>query len=835
LQQVKDNPDLWDDDAPSSAVVLNDSLGHAGANNFQNFPILNSATSATTDTSISGTFSSGSLNGAPFEPNQAITIDFFANTAPDSTGYGQGRTYLGSTTVTTDSIGNATFSLDLSVGGLANEWLTATATGPDGSTSEFSANVPILGTNETFAQFLQAVVPQSSTAPNSLTIPVSASAMPATVIQAVNGLTNVTQPVTILLDLGGGTYSTAGVAASPPPNVTFQVQNGTLDPTVPALTVAGGQVSLFQVTLITTGDSPTILVTGGNVTLRSSTVQGTTSYSDAAIAVTGGTVDLGTAASPGNNTINAGNSGQLVQNTTSTPITAVGNTFESGGTVLPAPTLSFATLASSVNPAAINQSVTLTATVRANGTSSTPTGTVTFVDSSANTMLGCVTLSNGTATLTVSTLAAGNHAIQARYSGDATFLPSLGSVTQSVQYKFGGFLAPLNSNIALATNRTVPIKFQLTDANGKFITTLSAVTSLQVLNGRGQNVLTNAGSTALRYDSTVNQYIANWQTKGLSAGSYTITLALADGTMYTKSVTLSKNGSSAGLVAAGDGTATTATGALLGGNITLFVDNTNSDLTADELARIQDAVTAADAVTEPYGVAVQEVSDPTLADVTLNMDTTSAVGGYADGVLGCTTDAGQITIINGWNFYAGSDATQIGSDQYDLETVVTHELGHALGLGHSTDSTSVMCATLNTGTVNRTLTTADLNVADSDTTGACGLHASGISAPAGAMASTLSTTSFADPDAYLVAPMKGVSTLGLAANALLPAQVHDAVFADPLGDIGATVQAAHLAAGNALPIFGSSGLSQTDDELPVGRLDARFDFLPADGSWGTEI
>jgi hypothetical protein len=506
-----------------------------------------------------------------------------------------------------------------------------------------------------------------------------------------------------------------------------------------------------------------------------------------------------------------------------------------------------AAVVSSVNPSVFGQSVTFTAmvSITSPGTNAVanPTGMVTFLDGS--TTIGTGTLdSSGQATLTTSGLSAGTHTITAAYGGDPNFAPSVGSLTQNVQYAFSGFLPPLDKNSVFGINRTIPIKFQLTDVNGALITSLGAVTSLQVAPVNPDNSLgmpfnpTPTPGTSLRNDGS--QYIFNWQTKGLAAGTYEILLTLADATLHTKVLQLTKTGSSAGLTTVAAGGTGTAGGGLLGGDIDLYVDNTNGDLTADELARLQDAVNAANAVTEPYGVAVTEVTDPTLADVTLNMDTTSAVGGYADGVLGCTTDAGQITIINGWNFYAGSDGTQIGSAQYDFETVVEHELGHALGLGHSTDSASVMYATLNPGTVNRTLTTADLNVADTDTTGGCGLHAAVTTTPVTSNAPLVNGPS---QEAFFAMFANPAYAPAVATNSSAPS-AYDAVFANPIGDIGA----AKFAALSATPIFGAPATIETADDAfslspedgagtplslsapPTDRPDLQFDFILADGA-----
>ena len=85
---------------------------------------------------------------------------------------------------------------------------------------------------------------------------------------------------------------------------------------------------------------------------------------------------------------------------------------------------------SSANPSVGGDSVTFTATVTPNSstTSTTPSGTVQFVIDGAN--FGApVAMSNGMAQISTSSLSAGNHSVTAQYSGDANFNGSSGTLT----------------------------------------------------------------------------------------------------------------------------------------------------------------------------------------------------------------------------------------------------------------------------------------------------------------------------------------------------------------------------------------------------------------------
>ncbi len=119
-------------DLGGDGVTTNDA-GDAdtGPNNLQNFPVISAAYSGTT-TRVVGTMNSLA--------STSLTLDFYASSVADPSGFGEGQRYLGSASVLTDGSGNAHFDVTLMAATAAGELVTATATGPDG-TSEFSAAV----------------------------------------------------------------------------------------------------------------------------------------------------------------------------------------------------------------------------------------------------------------------------------------------------------------------------------------------------------------------------------------------------------------------------------------------------------------------------------------------------------------------------------------------------------------------------------------------------------------------------------------------------------------------------------------------------------------------
>lgn len=83
---------------------------------------------------------SGLLNALP---STTFDIEFFANPDKGASGNGevqpyQARRYLGKTSVTTDATGLVVFSYDIPTLVTSGEWVTATATDPQGNTSEIS-------------------------------------------------------------------------------------------------------------------------------------------------------------------------------------------------------------------------------------------------------------------------------------------------------------------------------------------------------------------------------------------------------------------------------------------------------------------------------------------------------------------------------------------------------------------------------------------------------------------------------------------------------------------------------------------------------------------------
>jgi parallel beta-helix repeat protein len=108
----------------------------SGANGNQAAPVLASAlTNGSSTLTVNGTLNSTA--------STTFRLEFFSNTSCDSSGAGEGETYLGTTNVTTNGSGSASFNTGLSGAVAWGKSITATASGTNG-TSEFSTCVTAL-------------------------------------------------------------------------------------------------------------------------------------------------------------------------------------------------------------------------------------------------------------------------------------------------------------------------------------------------------------------------------------------------------------------------------------------------------------------------------------------------------------------------------------------------------------------------------------------------------------------------------------------------------------------------------------------------------------------
>jgi len=86
----------------------------------------------------------GTLKSAP---NSQFNLEWFVSNSPNASGFGEGETYIGSTTVTTNDRGRAHFTVTLNVDTAAGQFISATATDANNNTSQFSRSVRIGGSD----------------------------------------------------------------------------------------------------------------------------------------------------------------------------------------------------------------------------------------------------------------------------------------------------------------------------------------------------------------------------------------------------------------------------------------------------------------------------------------------------------------------------------------------------------------------------------------------------------------------------------------------------------------------------------------------------------------
>jgi len=141
----------------------------------------------------------------------------------------------------------------------------------------------------------------------------------------------------------------------------------------------------------------------------------------------------------------------------------------------------------------------------------------------------------------------------ATYSGDANHLGSSGQAQFVIDFRIDGFQQPINDPVNTAAcpspctmsvfkgGSTVPVKFQLKRADGTPIQAaqlplwITPVKMTATTASVDESVYSDPATSSFRWDSTAQQYIYNWSTKGVATGyQYRIQVKLPDtGQVFT--------------------------------------------------------------------------------------------------------------------------------------------------------------------------------------------------------------------------------------------------------------------------------------------------------------
>ncbi len=207
---IHDNKGLGIDLGNDGATPNDEGDGDPGPNNLQNFPVFSSAAPALAGSPSAGTRVQGVLHSSP---STTYDLDFYGNDAcvrfPKD--FLEGRSYLGSGQVSTDAFGEGPF--DIMVPGTLGpgERISATATDPDGNTSEFSQRLPF------------AITPASGPAAGGTGVSIAGTDFEGPATVTIGG-----QPATdvVVVDFTHITATTPALAAGAVYDVTVTIPEG---------------------------------------------------------------------------------------------------------------------------------------------------------------------------------------------------------------------------------------------------------------------------------------------------------------------------------------------------------------------------------------------------------------------------------------------------------------------------------------------------------------------------------------------------------------------------------------------------------------------------------